>query len=64
MIINDGLISPQRIQTVSAVDADEPADGHRFFFSLAPEGIHHSNFTVRDNGGRSRLRAGLVSDVN
>ncbi|XP_035490652.1 cadherin-6 isoform X1 [Scophthalmus maximus] len=40
----------QRIQTVSAVDADEPSTGHKFFFSLAPEMMHRSNFTVRDNG--------------
>ncbi|CAN9502903.1 unnamed protein product [Ophioblennius macclurei] len=40
----------QRIQTVSAVDADEPSTGHKFFFSLASEGNHRSNFTVRDNG--------------
>ncbi|XP_026168810.1 cadherin-6-like [Mastacembelus armatus] len=40
----------QRIQTVSAVDADEPSMGHKFFFSLASEGMHRSNFTVRDNG--------------
>lgn len=39
----------QRIQTVSAVDADEPSNGHKFFFSLAPEGSYRSNFTVRDN---------------
>uniref|UniRef100_A0A8C5F8M7 Cadherin-6-like n=1 Tax=Gadus morhua TaxID=8049 RepID=A0A8C5F8M7_GADMO len=50
--------SGQRIQTVSAVDADEPASGHRFFFSLAPEGIHHSNFTVRDNGDNT---AGILT---
>lgn len=43
----------QRIQTVSAVDADEPSAGHKFFFSLAPEGTYRSNFTVRDNGGRN-----------
>ncbi|XP_077471652.1 cadherin-6-like isoform X2 [Stigmatopora argus] len=40
----------QRIQTVSAVDADEPSDGHRFFFSLAPEESKSSRFTVKDNG--------------
>ncbi|XP_068423335.1 cadherin-6-like isoform X2 [Clinocottus analis] len=39
----------QLIQTVSAVDADEPSTGHKFFFRLAPEGTHRSNFTVRDN---------------
>lgn len=48
----------QRIQTVSAVDADEPASGHRFFFSLAPEGTHRSNFTVRDNGDNT---AGILT---
>lgn len=37
---------------MSAVDADEPSAGHKFFFSLAPEGTYRSNFTVRDNGGR------------
>lgn len=36
---------------MSAVDADEPSSGHKFFFSLAPEGTYRSNFTVRDNGG-------------
>ncbi|XP_028987890.1 cadherin-6 [Betta splendens] len=40
----------ERIQTVSAVDADEPQGGNKFFFSLAPEGMYRSNFTVRDNG--------------
>ncbi|XP_057712774.1 cadherin-6-like isoform X1 [Corythoichthys intestinalis] len=40
----------QRIQTVSAVDADEPSNGHKFFFYLAPEEIRYSNFTVKDNG--------------
>ncbi|XP_039999518.1 cadherin-6 [Xiphias gladius] len=48
----------QRIQTVSAVDADEPAAGHKFFFSLAPEGTHRSNFTVRDNGDNT---AGILT---
>ncbi|XP_054458159.1 cadherin-6-like [Anoplopoma fimbria] len=48
----------QRIQTVSAVDADEPSAGHKFFFSLAPEGSHHSNFTVRDNGDNT---AGILT---
>ncbi|XP_072309638.1 cadherin-6-like [Eucyclogobius newberryi] len=40
----------QWIQTISAVDPDKPSSGHRFFFSLAPEGADRSNFTVRDNG--------------
>uniref|UniRef100_A0A8C9XE27 Cadherin 6 n=1 Tax=Sander lucioperca TaxID=283035 RepID=A0A8C9XE27_SANLU len=48
----------KRIQTVSAVDADEPSMGHKFFFSLAPEGTHRSNFTVRDNGDNT---AGILT---
>lgn len=48
----------QRIQTVSAVDADEPSAGHKFFFSLAPEGAQRSNFTVRDNGDNT---AGILT---
>ncbi|CAG11642.1 unnamed protein product, partial [Tetraodon nigroviridis] len=39
-----------RIQTVRAVDVDEPSAGHKFYFSLAPEGTYRSNFTIRDNG--------------
>uniref|UniRef100_A0A3B4XPJ1 Cadherin 6 n=1 Tax=Seriola lalandi dorsalis TaxID=1841481 RepID=A0A3B4XPJ1_SERLL len=48
----------QRIQTVSAVDADEPSSGHKFYFSLASEGTHRSNFTVRDNGDNT---AGILT---
>uniref|UniRef100_A0A8C5HDN9 Cadherin-6-like n=1 Tax=Gouania willdenowi TaxID=441366 RepID=A0A8C5HDN9_GOUWI len=48
----------QRIQTVSATDADEPSTGHKFFFSLAPEGTHRSNFTIRDNGDNT---AGILT---
>uniref|UniRef100_A0A3P8SKD8 Cadherin 6 n=1 Tax=Amphiprion percula TaxID=161767 RepID=A0A3P8SKD8_AMPPE len=48
----------QRIQTVSAIDADEPSTGHKFFFSLAPEVPHRSNFTVRDNGDNT---AGILT---
>ncbi|XP_038819520.1 cadherin-6-like isoform X1 [Salvelinus namaycush] len=40
----------QKIQTVSAVDADDPVGGHKFFFSLAMEGAYRGNFTVKDNG--------------
>ncbi|XP_051552991.1 cadherin-6-like [Myxocyprinus asiaticus] len=40
----------QKIQTISAVDSDDPASGHRFFFSLAPESSVQANFSVRDNG--------------
>ncbi|KAK9539440.1 hypothetical protein VZT92_004548 [Zoarces viviparus] len=46
----------QRIQTVSAVDADEPSTGHKFFFSLLQ--THRSNFSVKDNGDNT---AGILT---
>uniref|UniRef100_A0A4W3KI37 Cadherin-7-like n=1 Tax=Callorhinchus milii TaxID=7868 RepID=A0A4W3KI37_CALMI len=39
----------QLIHTISAVDKDEPPNGHHFHFALAPEAISKANFTVRDN---------------
>ncbi|NWX85801.1 CADH9 protein, partial [Nothoprocta pentlandii] len=39
----------QLIQTVSAVDKDEPARGHKFFFELVPEFAVHPNFSIVDN---------------
>ena len=39
-----------------AVDADDPSAGHKFFFSLAPEGTYRSNFTIRDNGGKNKIK--------
>ncbi|KAK9979374.1 hypothetical protein ABG768_012805 [Culter alburnus] len=41
----------QKIQTISAVDPDDPVGGHRFLFSLAPESLVRANFSLRDNGG-------------
>lgn len=41
----------QVIETISAVDRDEPPSGHRFFFSLAAEAAGNLNFTLRDNKG-------------
>uniref|UniRef100_A0A672R5G8 Cadherin-10 n=1 Tax=Sinocyclocheilus grahami TaxID=75366 RepID=A0A672R5G8_SINGR len=40
----------QKIQTISAVDPDDPVGGHRFLFSLAPESSVRANFSLRDNG--------------
>ena len=42
---------PQLIQTVSAVDQDNPRNGQHFYYSLAPEAANNPNFTVRDNQG-------------
>ncbi|KFR13543.1 Cadherin-9 [Opisthocomus hoazin] len=39
----------QLIQTVSAIDKDEPLRGHRFFFELVPEFAVHPNFSIVDN---------------
>ncbi|XP_052056964.1 cadherin-20 [Apodemus sylvaticus] len=39
----------QLIQTVSAVDQDDPHNGQHFYYSLAPEAANNPNFTVRDN---------------
>lgn len=56
----------QLIQTVTAVDPDEPLGGQHFYYSLAPEAANNPNFTLRDNQGRFlRLseRAALSSFV-
>ncbi|XP_077209545.1 cadherin-20 isoform X2 [Paroedura picta] len=39
----------QLVQTVSAVDQDDPQEGQRFYYSLAPEAANSPNFTLRDN---------------
>ncbi|XP_072008845.1 cadherin-9-like isoform X2 [Engystomops pustulosus] len=39
----------QLVQTVSAVDKDEPPRGHTFFFETVPEFYINPNFTVVDN---------------
>ncbi|KAM8967730.1 cadherin-9 [Pelodytes ibericus] len=39
----------QLIQTISAVDKDEPPRGHKFFFEMLPEFSINPNFTVLDN---------------
>lgn len=41
----------QLIQTVTAVDPDEPMGGQHFYYSLAPEAANNPNFTLRDNQG-------------
>ncbi|XP_053842827.1 cadherin-20 [Vidua macroura] len=39
----------QLIQTVSAIDRDDPQEGQHFYYSLAPEAANNPNFTLRDN---------------
>ncbi|KAG5849908.1 hypothetical protein ANANG_G00076670 [Anguilla anguilla] len=43
----------QLIQTVTAVDPDEPLGGQHFYYSLAPEAANNPNFTLRDNQDNS-----------
>ncbi|NXK30658.1 CAD19 protein, partial [Piprites chloris] len=45
----ENAVSGQLIKTISAVDQDDSAEGHRFYFSLAPEATNNSHFTVKDN---------------
>ncbi|XP_059671566.1 cadherin-9 isoform X1 [Gavia stellata] len=51
----------QLIQTVSAVDKDEPPQGHKFFFELVPEFAVHPNFSVVDNKDNT---AGIMTRRN
>ncbi|NWX50168.1 CADH9 protein, partial [Steatornis caripensis] len=51
----------QLIQTVSAVDKDEPPRGHKFFFELVPEFAVHPNFSVVDNKDNT---AGIMTRRN
>ncbi|XP_051788102.1 cadherin-8 isoform X2 [Erpetoichthys calabaricus] len=43
----------QVIQTVSAIDKDDPKNGHFFIYSLAPEMSNNPNFTIKNNEDNS-----------
>ncbi|KAM8876082.1 cadherin-8 isoform 1-T1 [Synchiropus picturatus] len=43
----------QVIQTVSAVDKDDPIQGHYFDYRLVPEMLHNPNFTIKNNQDNS-----------
>ncbi|XP_044125772.1 cadherin-8-like [Bufo gargarizans] len=43
----------QIIQTVSAIDKDDPRNGHYFFYSLLPEMANNPNFTIKNNDDNS-----------
>uniref|UniRef100_A0A3Q3W2F6 Cadherin domain-containing protein n=1 Tax=Mola mola TaxID=94237 RepID=A0A3Q3W2F6_MOLML len=47
----------QLIQLLSAVDPDEPAEGHHFYFSMVPEKHINPNFTLRDNQNTAGILA-------
>lgn len=42
----------QVIQIVSAVDKDDPKNGHYFLYSLLPEMVNNPNFTIKKNEGK------------
>lgn len=42
----------QVIQTVSAMDKDDPKNGHYFLYSLLPEMVNNPNFTIMKNEGK------------
>ncbi|XP_059207438.1 cadherin-8 isoform X2 [Centropristis striata] len=43
----------QVIQTVSAVDKDDPIQGHYFEYRLVPEMLNNPNFTIKNNRDNS-----------
>ncbi|XP_053459240.1 cadherin-8 isoform X2 [Nycticebus coucang] len=43
----------QVIQTVSALDKDDPKNGHYFLYSLLPEMVNNPNFTIKKNEDNS-----------
>ncbi|XP_072514658.1 cadherin-7 [Salminus brasiliensis] len=45
----EGTEAGELLQTISAVDADDPAEGHHFYFSMVPDKHINPNFTIRDN---------------
>ncbi|NXF25043.1 CAD19 protein, partial [Rhodinocichla rosea] len=45
----ENAVSGQLIQSISAVDQDDSAEGHHFYFSLAQEDANSSHFIVQDN---------------
>nr|XP_028593755.1 cadherin-9-like isoform X2 [Podarcis muralis] len=58
----EGIITVKKlIQTISAVDKDEPPRGHKFFFELVPEYTVHPNFSIVDNKDNT---AGVITRRN
>uniref|UniRef100_G1ME96 Cadherin 8 n=1 Tax=Ailuropoda melanoleuca TaxID=9646 RepID=G1ME96_AILME len=48
-----GRVEEQVIQTVSAMDKDDPKNGHYFLYSLLPEMVNNPNFTIKKNEDNS-----------
>ncbi|XP_037549994.1 cadherin-7 [Nematolebias whitei] len=56
--ICEGTQAGELIQLLSAVDLDDPVEGHHFYFSLVPEEHINPNFSIRDNQDNT---AGVVA---
>ncbi|XP_038586889.1 cadherin-7 isoform X1 [Micropterus salmoides] len=56
--ICEGTQAGDLIQLLSAVDPDDPVEGHHFYFSMVPEKHINPNFTIRDNQDNT---AGIVA---
>ncbi|KAI3354873.1 hypothetical protein L3Q82_004671 [Scortum barcoo] len=54
-LLCENALPGQVIQTISAVDKDEPVSGHRFYFALAAPVAGNLNFTLRDNKGEATV---------
>ncbi|XP_047424547.1 cadherin-7 isoform X2 [Mugil cephalus] len=47
--ICEGTQAGELVQLLSAVDPDDPVEGHHFYFSMVSERHINPNFTIRDN---------------
>ncbi|XP_037829183.1 cadherin-7 isoform X2 [Kryptolebias marmoratus] len=56
--ICEGTQAGELIQLLSAVDPDDPVEGHHIYFSMVPEEHINPNFTIRDNQDNT---AGIVA---
>ncbi|KAM3860278.1 cadherin-7 [Diretmus argenteus] len=56
--ICEGTQAGELLQLLSAVDPDDPVEGHHFYFSMVPEKHINPNFTIRDNQDNT---AGIVA---
>lgn len=53
-------VSLQLIQTISAVDTDEPLVGHKFVFSISAT---NPNFTIVDREGKIHILKGRTKQI-
>ncbi|CAG05499.1 unnamed protein product, partial [Tetraodon nigroviridis] len=60
--ICEGTQPGEPVQLISAVDPDEPVEGHHFYFSMVPDRHINPNFTLRDNQGPEPVPAACGAD--